>query len=121
MAVFLLPIFIVGAFLAAGGIGLVLSALNVSFRDVKYAVPFLVQMGLFVTPVIYPARYVPKRWIWILAVNPMSGVVLGFRRCLLGTPESWLLIASSLGMCVLLFMVGLYVFGRMERRFADII
>ncbi len=121
MAVFLLPIFIVGAFLAAGGIGLVLSALNVSFRDVKYAVPFLVQMGLFVTPVIYPVRYVPKRWIWILAVNPMSGVILGFRRCLLGTEESWPLIASSLGMCVLLFVIGLYVFGRMERRFADII
>ena len=98
-----------------------LSALNVSFRDVKYAVPFLVQMGLFVTPVIYPVRYVPKRWIWILAVNPMSGVILGFRRCLLGTEESWPLIASSLGMCVLLFVIGLYVFGRMERRFADII
>jgi lipopolysaccharide transport system permease protein len=120
-AIFFLPIFVVAAFLAAGGVGLVLSALNVNFRDVKYAVPFLIQMGLFVTPVIYPARYVPKRWTWILAINPMSGVVLGFRRCLLGAGESWTLIVSSLAVCVLLFMVGLFVFGRMERRFADII
>ncbi len=120
-AVFLLPVFILAAFLAAGGVGLILSALNVNFRDVKYAVPFLIQMGLFVTPVIYPMRYVPKRWIWVLALNPMSGVVLGFRRCLLGTGGPWPLIASSLIVSLLLFIAGLYIFGRMERRFADII
>jgi len=102
LAVFLLPVFILAAFLAAGGVGLIL-------------------MGLFVTPVIYPMRYVPKRWIWVLALNPMSGVVLGFRRCLLGTGGPWPLIASSLIVSLLLFIAGLYIFGRMERRFADII
>ena len=117
----LFPVFVIGAFLAAGGVGLILSALNVNFRDVKYAVPFLIQMGLFVTPVIYPVRYVPRRWHWLVALNPMSGVVLGFRRCLLGTGGSWDLIAISMASCTVLFIAGLYIFRRMERRFADII
>src|SRR5262249_46916797 len=73
-----LPVFVVAAFLSAGGAGLILSALNVSFRDVKYAVPFLVQMGIFVTPVIYPVRYIPPKWQILFGLNPMAGVVLGF-------------------------------------------
>ncbi len=117
----LLPFFMVCAFLAAGGVGLVLSALNVNFRDVKYAVPFLIQMGIFVTPVIYPVSYVPARWRWIVALNPMTGVVLGFRRALLGSAEPWNLIGVSLGVCFALFLAGLFIFRRMERRFADII
>lgn len=120
-AVLLLPVFILTAFLAAGGAGLVLSALNVNFRDVKYAVPFLIQMGIFVTPVIYPVSYVPHRWRWVAALNPMTGVVLGFRHALLGTPEPWDLILTSLTVCVVLFLAGLFIFRRMERRFADII
>jgi lipopolysaccharide transport system permease protein len=117
----MLPIFILGAFLAAGGIGLVLSALNVTFRDVKYAVPFLIQMGIFITPVIYPVRYIPERWQIMAGLNPMTGVVLGFRHALLGSPVAWSLVAVSLAMSVGLFAVGLMTFRRMERRFADII
>src|SRR6266705_4573932 len=83
-AVLWLPLFMLGAVLAAAGAGLILSALNVSFRDVKYAVPFMVQMGLFVTPVIYPAHYVPARWRALMGLNPMAGVVIGFRHALLG-------------------------------------
>ena len=120
-SVLLLPVFILGAFLAAGGIGLVLSALNVNFRDVKYAVPFLIQMGIFVTPVIYPIRYVPARWQWVMGLNPMAGVILGFRHCLIGSPAPWNLIALSLATTVVLFVSGLYIFRRMERRFADVI
>src|SRR5438270_9900262 len=82
----LLPIFIVAAFLSTSGLGLALSALNVSFRDVKYAVPFLIQMGIFVTPVIYPLRYIPARWQNVMGLNPMAGIVLGFRAALLGSP-----------------------------------
>jgi lipopolysaccharide transport system permease protein len=117
----LLPIFIVAAFLSASGIGLALSALNVSFRDVKYLVPFLIQMGIFVTPVIYPIRYVPARFQPLVGLNPMTGVVLGFRSALLGSPADWRLITFSLAMSMVLFITGLLIFRRMERRFADII
>ena len=116
-----LPLFIVGAVLAAAGSGLILSALNVSFRDVKYAVPFMVQMGLFVTPVIYPAHYIPQRWRFLLGLNPMAGVVIGFRHALLGGPASWEVIGVSLAVSVFLFIFGLLIFRRMENRFADII
>ena len=119
--ILLLPVFILGILLAASGAGLALSALNVSFRDVKYAVPFLVQMGLFVTPIIYPARYIPAKWQYLLALNPMAGMVMGFRYCLLGSAVSWNLIAISFLVSVLLFGAGLLIFRRMERRFADII
>ena len=114
-------IFIVGAVLAASGTGLLLSALNVSFRDVKYVVPFMVQMGLFVTPVIYPAHYIPQRWQYLMGLNPMAGVVIGFRHALLGTPASWQLMGVSLVVSLFLFVFGLLIFRRMENRFADVI
>lgn len=116
-----LPVFIIAAFLAASGLGLAFSALNVSFRDVKYAVPFLIQMGIFATPVIYPIRYVPARWQTLVGLNPMAGIVLGFRAALLGSPVPWRLIDLSLIMSVLLFAAGLLIFRRMEARFADLI
>src|SRR5207245_1425404 len=120
-SVLLLPVFVVAGVLSASGIGLILSALNVSFRDVKYAVPFLIQMGIFVTPVIYPIRYIPQKWQLLMGLNPMAGVVLGFRHCLLGSDASWQVMGVSLGVSVLLFVSGLFIFRRMERRFADII
>ena len=116
-----LPLFILGAILFASGAGLILSALNVAFRDVKYAVPFLIQMGMFVTPIIYPLRYVPARWQGLVGLNPMAGIVLGFRAAILGTAFPWSVIEVSLAMSVLLFVSGLLVFRRMERRFADLI
>lgn len=116
-----LPLFIIGAILSAAGLGMTLSALNVSFRDVKYAVPFLVQMGIFVTPVIYPIRIIPQKWIMLVGLNPMAGMVVGFRYALLGTPASWAMMDLSLAVSVVLFITGLYVFRRMERRFADVI
>ena len=121
LAVFWLPVFLLGAILAASGAGLILSALNVSFRDVKYAVLFMVQMGLFVTPVIYPVRYVPQRYQALMGLNPMAGVVIGFRHALLGSAASWQTVCVSLTVCVLMFVTGLLVFRRMESRFADII
>lgn len=117
----LLPIFIVGAVLSAAGLGMTFSALNVSFRDVKYAVPFLIQMGIFVTPVIYPIRIVPEKWILLMGLNPMTGMVIGFRYALLGTPASWAVMGTSLAVSVVVFVSGLYIFRRMELRFADVI
>ena len=119
--VLLLPIFVLAAFLAACGSGLILSALNVSFRDIKYAVPFMIQMGIFLTPVIYPLRYIPVRWQSLMGLNPMAGVVTGFRYCLLGSAASWQLMATSIAVSVTLFALGLFVFRRMERHFADVI
>jgi lipopolysaccharide transport system permease protein len=116
-----LPLFILGSFLAASGVGLALSALNVMFRDVKYIVPFMIQMGLFVTPVIYPVTYFPLRWRTLVGFNPMAGMVLGFRYSLLGSQLSWTLVGISFGASVLLFIIGLLIFQRTERQFADII
>jgi lipopolysaccharide transport system permease protein len=116
-----LPVFTLAAFLATSGLGLALSAINVNFRDVKYAVPFLIQMGIFVTPVIYPIRYIPARWQTLVGLNPIAGIVLGFRSAFLGSPAPWSLIEISLAMSVLIFIAGLMIFRRMERRFADLI
>ncbi len=116
-----LPIFVLAALFSASGLGLIFSALNVNFRDVKYAVPFIVQMGLFMTPVIYPVSYLPAKLRPLLALNPMTGVVMGFRSALLGTPVDMKVLELSLAVSVVLFLVGLLIFRRMERRFADII
>lgn len=117
----LLPVFILGTLLSAAGLGMTLSALNVSFRDVKYVVPFVIQMGIFVTPVIYPLRIVPEKYILLMGLNPMAGMVIGFRYALLGSPASWKVMGVSLFVSVVLFVSGLYIFRRMERRFADVI
>jgi lipopolysaccharide transport system permease protein len=120
-SVLLIPVYVLGTLLAASGAGLILSALNVSFRDVKYAVPFFIQMGLFVSPVIYPLQYVPDRYQLLLGLNPMSGMIVGFRHSLLGGSTDWELVLASLATSVILFLAGLFIFRRMERRFADII
>jgi lipopolysaccharide transport system permease protein len=116
-----IPLYIVGTLLASSGLGLILSALNVSFRDVKYAVPFFIQMGLFVSPVIYPLSHVPARFRVFLGLNPMSGMITGFRQCVLGGSVDWRFVGASFVMSAFLFGAGLFIFRRMERRFADII
>lgn len=117
----LAPLYVLGTLLASCGLGLILSALNVRFRDVKYAVPFFVQMGMFVSPVIYPIRYVPARYQPFLGLNPMTGMIVGFRHAILGGDANWKLVAASGATSLILFFGGLLVFRRMERRFADII
>jgi len=120
-AILWLPLFMFGTFLAAAGLGLILSALNVQFRDIKYVVPFAIQMGLFLTPVIYPLSYVPEKYQLLAALNPMTGMVEGFHHAFLGTPARWDIIGISLTVGVALLLAGLFVFRRLERRFADII
>jgi lipopolysaccharide transport system permease protein len=117
----LIPVYVLGTLLTASGLGLILSALNVHYRDVKYAVPFFIQMGLFVSPVIYPLQYIPARYQLLLGLNPMSGMIVGFRHSLLGSPTDWALVVTSLATSVFLFLAGLFIFRRMERRFADVI
>jgi lipopolysaccharide transport system permease protein len=116
-----LPLFVLGAFLGGSGLGLMLSALNVWFRDVKYVVPFCLQLWVFVTPIMYPVSYIPQRYRWVVGVNPMGGMVVGFRHALLGTPVEWGQVGISLAVNCCLFAIGVVVFRRMERRFADIV
>jgi lipopolysaccharide transport system permease protein len=117
----LLPLFVLGSVLGTAGLGFILSGLNVRFRDIKYAVPFFVQMGLFVTPVIYPVGYVPMKYRLVLGLNPIAGMVEGFRYSLLASPVMWGMIVVSLVTSLGLLIAGLFFFRRVERLFADII
>jgi lipopolysaccharide transport system permease protein len=118
----LLPVFVLLALLAALAVGLWLSALNVQFRDVQYLVPFLVQIWLFVSPVAYaPSHIASPLGQALLALNPMTGVIQGFRWALLGTAPPDARMAVSVGMMLVLLVGGLFYFRRMERRFADVV
>jgi lipopolysaccharide transport system permease protein len=119
---FALPAFLVLAILTALAIGLWLSALNVRYRDVAHAVPFLVQIWMFVTPVTYPVSLVPEKWRLLYSLNPMAGVVEGFRWALLGqqSPDFLVIIASAVIMVGLL-VSGMVYFRYTERTFADVI
>jgi lipopolysaccharide transport system permease protein len=121
LTVLWLPVFLFGSCLATAGLGFILSALNVHYRDVKYAVPFFVQMLLFLTPVLYPIDHVPGKLRFLLSANPMAGMVEGFRYALLGSPVSWHLLASSFAGAIALFVTGLFFIRRMETSFADVI
>ena len=121
-ALITLPLFIVLALAAALSAGIWLSALNVKYRDVRYTLPFLAQLWLFVTPVAYASSLVPSNWQAVYAINPMAGVVEGFRWALLGkaAPPGTMLIVSVAATAILL-TGGLFYFVRMEKTFPDII
>jgi len=116
----LLPLFLLLAILTALGVGLWLSALNALYRDVKYVIPFVLQFWMFASPVAYPSSLVPQRWRWIYGLNPMAGVIDGFRWSLTGrghAPAASLLVSSA-AVLVILFG-GLVFFQRMEGTVAD--
>ena len=108
------------ALITALGVGLWLSALNVLYRDVGYTLPFLTQAWMFITPIAYSSTLVPPKWRLVYALNPMAGVVNGFRWALLDTPTGPdASLAVSVAVAVVLLISGLYFFRRMERQFAD--
>lgn len=116
-----IPILLAITFMAAVGGGLFLAALNVKYRDVRFVLPFFIQLLLFVTPVIYPAS-VAGAYSWLLAFNPMMGVIQNARAVLLGTAQvNWLLISISFVACSVLLVIGTMYFKKVERYFADII
>ncbi len=118
----LLPLFVVFAMLAAASVGVWLSALNVRYRDVRQAVPFVIQLWLFATPVAYPASVVPAQYRELLGINPMAGVVEGFRWALFGRKHPpWGLMGISAAAILLTLVSGLYYFRRVEHGFADVI
>jgi lipopolysaccharide transport system permease protein len=100
---------------------MIASALTVRYRDLRHALPFLLQLWMFASPVIYPVGIVPERWRWVLAANPLTGVLEGFRAALAGTPFDWKLVAVPAVAALVLLAVAFYVFRRLEDTFADII
>lgn len=121
-AILAIPLFTLFAVLTALAVGLWLSALNVQYRDVRYTIPFLTQFWMFLTPVAYPARIVPQAYRPLYGLNPMAGVVEGFRWALLGTEAPDLgLMAASVAVVVALLAGGVLYFRRMEKTFADVV
>jgi len=122
MNIFCLPLFCFLAFAAALSVGLWLSALNVEFRDVFYVIPFLVQAGQYISPVAYSSSIIPEKWRLVYSLNPMVGVIDGFRWSLLGTTTpNWTGIMISALSIFVIFAGGLLYFRKMERTFADVI
>ncbi len=120
--VIILPVLVVLILMVSVGCGLWLSALNVEYRDFQYVIPFLIQIWMFATPVIYPVSMLPEKYRWILSINPMGGIIEGFRAAVLGhQPVDWHMLAVSSCIGVLIFFTGLIYFGKMERSFADVI
>ncbi len=121
-AALLLPLFVLLALASALAVGLWLSALNVQYRDIRYVVPFLTQFWMYATPIAYSSSLIPENWRWLYSLNPMTGVVEGFRWVILGKSSLDVLsLGISACVVVLLLVGGLYYFKRMEANFADII
>lgn len=116
-----LPLILIGLLLASIGIGTWLSALAVTYRDVRYVVPFLTQLWMFATPVVYQIERVPEKWRLLYCLNPTAGLISNFRACLFGEPLQWSNLLVSLATSVLAFAGGMLYFRRVERRFADIV
>jgi lipopolysaccharide transport system permease protein len=117
-----LPLFVLLTLFTALAVGLWLSALNVRYRDVRYAIPFLTQIWMFVSPVIYPISLIPERWRLLYSLNPMAGVIEGFRWALLGKESpDFRVIALSAAVVIVLLFTGAAYFKRMERTFADVV
>ena len=120
--VLILPLLILLMMLSAAGLGMWLTALAIQYRDVKYAMIFLVQLLMYAAPVVYPASLIPDRYRLLYALNPMAGVIEGFRSALLGTnPMPWDLLAVGSIVAVVMFASGTFYFRRMERIFADVV
>lgn len=120
-AILFLPVLVLMTSLFAVAVGTWMSALNVKYRDVRFALPFVIQLWLFVSSVILPSSSLAPRWRWLLMLNPMSGIIEGYRSSLFGLPFDW----TAIGVAAVITVVGLiysiYAFARVERSFADII
>jgi lipopolysaccharide transport system permease protein len=117
-----LPVFILLAMLTAMGLSLFVSAMNVRYRDVGHAIPFMVQIWMFLSPIVYPVSLVPEQWRLLYSLNPMAGVIEGFRWALLGKAlPDLMMMSASFFVLLVVVLAGLMYFRRMERQFADVI
>jgi lipopolysaccharide transport system permease protein len=119
--ILMFPVVVFLTTLLALGTGMWLSALNVKYRDVRFALPFLVQLWMFVSPVIYPTSFLPAKYRWVLWVNPITGLIEGFRSSLFGLRFNWLALVTSTVLTLLILIYASYSFRRMEKSFADIV
>jgi lipopolysaccharide transport system permease protein len=117
----LLPVFILMMTLLALGVGLLSAALTVKYRDLRHALPFIIQLWMFASPVIYPASIVPEKWKWLLTVNPVAGIIEGFRASLSGGNFNWMHLSISAVVTLVLLVCSVYVFRRFEDTFADVV
>lgn len=120
IGVIAVPALVLLTIVSALGLGYLLAALTVAYRDFRYVIPFMMQVMLYVSPVIYPVSLFPQRYQWILALNPMAGIIDGFRSAILGKPWNLTTLAVSSSVGIGLFVLGLFYFRKTERRFADI-
>ena len=116
-----LPVLVILTALFSLGVGTWMSALNVKYRDVRFALPFLIQLWLFVSSVIVPSSSLPQKWRWLLMLNPMSGIIEGYRSALFGLPFDWPALGTASVLTIVTLVYAIYAFGRVERSFADII
>lgn len=114
-----LPVFIVLAFLCAFGVGLYLTAVNVKYRDFRYIIPFIIQFGLYITPVGFSSSVINEKWRMLYSLNPMVGVIDGFRWCILGDPMHWPSFFVSIVITICFIWLGITYFRKMEKTFAD--
>ena len=121
LGVLAVPLLVAATVATAVGVGLFLAALSVAYRDFRYVVPFLLQIWMFASPVAYPLSLVPERWRLLYAINPLAGIIDGFRWSLLGEPLHGSCLAVSVACAAVLFVAGTGYFRRFERRFADIV
>jgi lipopolysaccharide transport system permease protein len=120
-SVVLLPLLLLLTTLLALGVGMWMSALNVKYRDIRYALPLLIQLWMFASPIIYPASLMPQRWRWVLALNPMTGIIEGYRSALLARPVDWLSLWLSTVLVVVIYVIAAFHFRSMEKDFADVV
>lgn len=116
-----LPAFLLLAMATALGVSLWLSALNVQYRDIRYVIPFLIQFWMYATPVVYSSSLIPERWRVLYGLNPMAGVVEGFRWALVGANAPGPMLAMSMAMVLLILISGAFYFRHMEKTFADVV
>src|SRR5258705_1044477 len=117
----LVPLFIMLMALLALGVGLLSAAMTVKYRDLRHALPFIIQLWMFASPVIYPASVVPVQWKWLLLINPVAGIIEGFRVSLTGHSFDWLQVSISAAITFALLVFSVYVFRRVEDTFADVV
>ncbi|QQS47635.1 MAG: ABC transporter permease [Acidobacteriota bacterium] len=117
----LLPILVLLITLLALGVGMFMSALNVKYRDIRYALPFVIQMLMFASPIIYPSSMVPQPWRRVLGINPLAGIIEGFRSALFGLPVKWTALAWAAVVTIGLLVFSAYYFRSTERTFADVV
>ena len=119
--ILLLPLFILLMTLLAFAVGLLSAALTVKYRDLRHALPFIIQLWMFASPVIYPVSVVPERWKWLLTINPVAGIIEGFRAALTGQTFNWMHLAAAAAITLALLVCSVYIFRRFEDTFADVV